>query len=79
MKTEGISDKYKLPFPLPPIWDLLGISVEEIGYGYTKLVMPFRQNLTQPYGIIHGGALFTLAESAAAVSLVAILSPNNSL
>jgi uncharacterized protein (TIGR00369 family) len=31
--------------------------------------MPFRQEITQPMGIIHGGALATVADSAVAVAL----------
>ena len=68
--------EYKLPFPTPPIWDLLGIEVVEIGEGYSKLIMPFSEKLTQPYGIVHGGAVSTLADSAVAVSIASLVQPN---
>jgi acyl-CoA thioesterase len=57
-----VSD-YELPFPPPAIWNLLGIEVVEMGDGYSKLIMPFSEKLAQPYGIVHGGAGFTLADS----------------
>jgi acyl-CoA thioesterase len=38
--------------------------------------MPFSEKLTQPYGIVHGGAVFTLADSAAAVSIASFVEPN---
>ena len=68
--------EYKLPFPPPAIWDLLGIEVVEMGNGYSKLIMPFSEKLAQPYGIVHGGAVFTLADSAAAVSIASLVEPN---
>ena len=70
------SNEYKLPFPPPPIWNLLGIEVVEMRDGYSKLIMPFSEKLTQPYGIVHGGAVFTLADSAAAVSIASFVEPN---
>lgn len=68
--------EFKLPFPPPPIWNLLGIEVVEMGDGYSKLIMPFSEKLTQPYGIVHGGAVFTLADSAVAVSVASLVEPN---
>ena len=67
---------YKLPFPPPPLWNLLGIEVVEMGDGYSKLIMPFTEKLAQPYGIVHGGAVSTLADSAAAVSIASAVEPN---
>jgi acyl-CoA thioesterase len=68
--------EFKLPFRPPPIWNLLGIEVVEMGDGYSKLIMPFSEKLTQPYGIVHGGAVFTLADSAVAVSVASLVEPN---
>lgn len=63
----------KLPFPSPPFWELLGIEVTEMGEGYARLVMPFDEKLTQPYGLVHGGALFSIADSAAAVAIGSVV------
>jgi acyl-CoA thioesterase len=65
----------KLPFPPPPFWKLLGIEVVEMDVGYAKLGMPFHEKLTQPYGLVHGGALFSLADSAAAVAIGSMFEP----
>lgn len=69
------NNENKLPFPRPPIWDLLGIEVVEMGRGSSKLIMPFSEKLTQPYGLVHGGAIFTLADSAVAVSIASLVKP----
>lgn len=54
------------------MWGLLGIEVFEMKPGFSKLKMPFSEKLTQPYGIVHGGAIFTLADSAAAVAVASL-------
>jgi acyl-CoA thioesterase len=69
------SKEIKLPFPLPPFWEVLGIEVTEMDSGYARLVMPFDEKLTQPYGLVHGGALFALADSAAAVAIGSVVEP----
>jgi acyl-CoA thioesterase len=70
------SNEYKLSFPPPPILDLLGIEVVEMRDGYSKLIMPFCEKITQPYCIVHGGAISTLADSAVAVSIASLVKPN---
>jgi len=70
-----MAKEIKLPFPPPPFWELLGIEVVEIDDGYAKLVMPFHEKLTQPYGIVHGGAIFSLADSAVAIATTSIVEP----
>lgn len=73
MTDERQNNKIELPFPPPPFWEFLGIEIVEMGEGYAKLSMPFHEKITQPYGLVHGGALFTLADSAAAVAIVRIV------
>ncbi len=41
----------------------LGIEFVEIGDDYLKATMPVDHRTVQPYGILHGGASVTLAES----------------
>jgi acyl-CoA thioesterase len=48
--------------PLPA---LLGIEVWEAEPGRAVLRLPFSEHLRQSFGAIHGGALFTLADTAA--------------
>ncbi|HEX2534297.1 MAG TPA: hydroxyphenylacetyl-CoA thioesterase PaaI [Chitinophagaceae bacterium] len=42
----------------------LGIEVLEVREGYSRLRMPLRNDMLNGFGIIHGGALFALADSA---------------
>ena len=53
-------------------WQLLGIEFVDVGRGWAKMHMPFAQKLTNSAGISHGGALFTLADSAGSMALVSM-------
>jgi len=53
-------------------WNLLGIEFEDVGSGWAKMRMPFSDKLTNSTGAGHGGALFTLADSAGSMALVSM-------
>ena len=42
----------------------LGITVQEVREGYSKLGMTFREEMINGFGIVHGGIAFSLADSA---------------
>lgn len=42
----------------------LGIKVEEIREGYSRLQMQLRPDMLNGFGVIHGGVTFSLADSA---------------
>jgi len=66
--------------PLPPEraalwagygkWDevyfprLIGLEVEEVRVDYCRMRLPWRPELTQPAGVVHGGAIAALVDSA---------------
>jgi uncharacterized protein (TIGR00369 family) len=56
-----------------PYYRLLGMEVKEIKEGESRVNMPFRQDLTHPYGIAHGGAIASLADSAVAMALIGLV------
>lgn len=43
---------------------LLGFVVEEVRHGYCRLRLPFRPELKQAGGIVHGGAIASVLDSA---------------
>jgi uncharacterized protein (TIGR00369 family) len=52
-----------------PFYKLIGMTVDEAGPGYSRFRLPFRHELTQPMGVMHGGALAAVADSAVAIAL----------
>ena len=67
-------EKVILPLPLhPEYFKTLGIEVYKMEGGESELIMPFDKKLTQIYGMIHGGAIFSLADSASAIAVASIV------
>ena len=79
MPTENKTDKIELTadsdisFKTVEYFDTLGIEVIEFKDGKSVLKMPFDRKLTQPFGIVHGGALFSLADGACGLAILSIL------
>jgi uncharacterized protein (TIGR00369 family) len=47
-----------------PFYQHIGIEVIEIGDGFVKLVLKYKDCLTHPFGYFHGGVISSLADSA---------------
>ncbi len=43
---------------------LLGIEILEIAPGFAKVAMDFREDMTNIFGMLHGGAVFSLLDEA---------------
>jgi uncharacterized protein (TIGR00369 family) len=42
---------------------LVGLQIEEVRRDYCRMRLPFRTELEQPAGVVHGGAIATLLDS----------------
>lgn len=42
---------------------LLGLTIEEVRSDYCRMRLPYRPELDQPAGVVHGGALATLIDT----------------
>lgn len=58
---------------LSPYYQLLQITLEQIDTGFARFRMPFRKELTQAYGVVHGGAIATLADTAVAFAVMTLI------
>ena len=58
-----------------PYAQLLGIKLEQIESGTATLRMRVRNQLTQNHGVVHGGAVASLIDSATAFAIISLLSP----
>lgn len=61
-----------------PFEDLLGMSIEASGGGEAVLSMPFEVRYAQGGGVLHGGALTALADTAVAIAIKTLLPPGTS-
>ncbi|MDY0220562.1 MAG: PaaI family thioesterase [Desulfobacterium sp.] len=60
-----------------PFEKLLGIEILEARNGQSYLTMPFVYHLAQGKGVIHGGAIVTLADTSVAMAIKSILPPDS--
>jgi len=60
-----------------PYYQLLGMEIVTMTKGEALLQMPFKKELVHPYGMMHGGAIASLADSAVAVALATLVDPND--
>ena len=58
-----------------PYAQLLGIELEDVAAGTATLGMPVRRELTQNHGVVHGGAVASLIDSATAFAIIPLLTP----
>jgi acyl-CoA thioesterase len=53
-----------------PYLQHLGIELVEMGVGTATMKMPMKEELRQPYGLLHGGATASLIDTATAFAVV---------
>ena len=55
-----------------PFWALLAIELLEMKKGWAKVRLPIEKKLTNAIGLVHGGAIFSAADSAVGMALVGL-------
>jgi uncharacterized protein (TIGR00369 family) len=57
-----------------PFLNFMGIELLEAGAGWVKMKLTYRRDFLQPF-TVHGGAIYSLADSAAAHALMTLILP----
>ena len=65
MKEQTLKEKSQEVSRHNPFVQLVGIEIEEVGQDCSRLRLAIRPECLNPHGLVHGGALFTLADNAA--------------
>jgi len=73
----AIMDRFNIDNPFFPGY--LGFRVTDVRRGYARLEVENRQVLTNPGGVMHGGASFGLADTAVAAALVSVYGAGDAL
>lgn len=74
-----VNQDEELPFQLPewiataPFEEFLGMTIHEAQNGKAVLSMPFKAALCQGKGLMHGGAVVALADTALAMAIKSLL------
>lgn len=58
-----------------PFAKLLGIKLDDIGPGTATLSLLVRKELKQNHGVVHGGAIASLIDTATAFAIISLLAP----
>lgn len=58
-----------------PFARLLGIELEDIASGTATLGLNVGEELTQNHGVVHGGAIASLIDTATAFAIISLLDP----
>ena len=58
-----------------PFAKLLGIELEDVAPGTATLGFDIRNDLKQNNGVVHGGAIASLIDTATAFAIIALLPP----
>jgi uncharacterized protein (TIGR00369 family) len=59
-----------------PFAQLIGIELEDIKAGAATLALDVREELKQNHGVVHGGVVASLIDSAAAFAVISVLPPD---
>jgi len=59
-----------------PFAKLLGIQLDSVEPGHAVLSMEIRPDLKQNHGVVHGGAIAALIDSAMALAIIPLLAEN---
>jgi acyl-CoA thioesterase len=59
-----------------PYAQLLGIQLEKVAPGEATLTLAIRPELTQNHGVVHGGAIASLLDTATAFAILTLLEPD---
>ena len=62
-----------------PFWALLGMRIVEIKKGWAVVQLPIEDKLTNAIGLVHGGAIFSAADSAVGMALVGMTNRNENI
>lgn len=59
-----------------PFARLLRLELDEVGSGTATLGLKVRKELKQNHGVVHGGAIASLIDTATAFAILSLLEPN---
>lgn len=64
-RNPDYSQRIKSSFSAQPFMNYLGATLQRVEHGHVDILLPINTNLNQQHGFFHGGAIASIADSAA--------------
>ncbi|BAL22856.1 PaaI family thioesterase [Azoarcus sp. KH32C] len=64
-RDEGYAERVRASFDLQQAMTLIGAELAVVDPGYVEIHLPYKPEITQQHGFIHGGVVGMIADSAA--------------
>ncbi len=74
--TEAQRERVERALGTVPFARLLGLQLESVAPGDAVLTLPIREDHKQNHGVVHGGAIASLIDSAMAFAIIPLLAEN---
>ena len=74
--TEAQRERIERALDAVPFARLLGLEVESVEPGRAVMSLPIRDDHKQNHGVVHGGAIASLIDSAMAFAIIPLLAEN---
>jgi uncharacterized protein (TIGR00369 family) len=78
-KDPDFAARIRASFARQKAMDLIGARLTVVEPGYTEVVLPYRDDLTQQKGFVHGGILGMIADSACGYAAFSLMPASASL
>ena len=78
-KNPDFEDRVRSSFGRQPFMGHIGAELTILRPGYCEVELPYREELTQQHGFIHGGAMATIADCAAGYAAFSLMPADSSL
>jgi uncharacterized protein (TIGR00369 family) len=75
--TQEQLERIQQALALVPFAHLIGIRFERAGQGVATLALDVRDELKQNNGVVHGGAIASLIDTATAIAIISALAPGD--
>jgi len=77
--TPDYETRVRDSFARQPFMDLMGARIARVSPGHVEIDLPFKSELTQQHGFIHGGAVGAVADSAAGYAAFSLMDASSSV
>src|ERR1051325_5648451 len=76
-RNPAFAEEIKQSFAKQTIMGLIGAELNRVEPGVIEITLPYRADLAQQHGYLHGGIVTTIADSACGYAAYSLMPPNS--